>query len=99
MRPAHLRMARAGLGWTLKELAERAEVNLNTISRYEAGKEVLTGTANRIESVLSAQGVEFLYEDGFRGPGVRLPPDREGAISGKALQHDKSALLKKRSQK
>jgi transcriptional regulator with XRE-family HTH domain len=66
-------MARAGLGWTLKELADRAGVNLNTLSRYEAGREVLSGTIEKIEKVLEAEGVIFLFEDATQGPGVRLP--------------------------
>ena len=83
MRPQHLRMARAGLGWTLKELADRAEVNLNTVSRYEAGREVLTGTVDRIERVLEAEGIIFLYEDAAQGPGIRLPR-KSANVSGSA---------------
>jgi transcriptional regulator with XRE-family HTH domain len=52
---AQLRMARAALGWSLKELAEKAKVHLNTVSRCEAGYEALTGTMQRIEDVFSAQ--------------------------------------------
>ena len=72
MRPVHLRMARAALGWTLKELAERAQVNLNTISRYEAGYEILTGTMQKIEDVLRKEGVTFLDEDSEFGPSIRI---------------------------
>ena len=72
IRPLHLRMARAALGWSLKELAKRAEVNLNTISRYEAGSQVMSGTINKIEAVLVKEGVMFLDDDGELGPGVRL---------------------------
>jgi transcriptional regulator with XRE-family HTH domain len=72
IRPLHLRMARAALGWSLKELAEKAEVNINTISRYESGSQVMTGTINKIEAVLLEEGVIFLEDDGEWGPGVRL---------------------------
>src|ERR1700704_6060862 len=72
IRPLHLRMARAALGWSLKDLAERAEVNLNTISRYEAGSQVMSGTLSKLEAVLVREGVIFLDDDGELGPGVRL---------------------------
>src|ERR1700680_1019625 len=72
IRPLHLRMARAALGWSLKELAERAEVNINTISRYEAGSQVMSGTISKIEAVLLKEGVIFLGDEGDLGPGVRL---------------------------
>jgi transcriptional regulator with XRE-family HTH domain len=49
IRPVHLRMARAALGWSLKDLAERADVNINTISRYEAGSQVMSGTIAKLE--------------------------------------------------
>lgn len=91
IQPAHLRMARAGLGWTLKDLADRAKVNLNTVSRYEAGREVLTGTIEKIENVFTKAGVEFIYEESLAGLGIRLPP-------GMGTKR-KSYVSKKRSQK
>src|SRR5678815_3332777 len=72
IRPVHLRMARAALGWSLKELAEKAGVNINTISRYEAGSQVMSGTISKIENVLLNAGVIFIEEEGGLGPGVRL---------------------------
>jgi transcriptional regulator with XRE-family HTH domain len=71
MRPIHLRMARAALGWTLKDLADRAKVNLNTVSRYEAGFEILSGTMQKIEDVLRAEGVDFIEEDADFEPAIR----------------------------
>jgi transcriptional regulator with XRE-family HTH domain len=59
----HLRMARAGLGWTLIDLSERSGVNPNTISRYEQGQEGLVGKLRKLETTLRAAGVVFI-EDG-----------------------------------
>ena len=73
MSPAHVRMARAGLNWTLKDLEIRTGVNKNTISRYEAGAAILSDTLQRIERVFKAEGVLFMEEDEGLGPGVRLP--------------------------
>lgn len=84
--PLHVRMARAALRWSLSDLARRAQVNLNTISRYEAGKEILSGTLQRIESVLEEEGVIFFEEDDLFGPGVRL----EKRLGEKGVQGSQS---------
>lgn len=68
----HLRMARAALGWTLRDLANKAGVNLNTISRYEAGGAMLSNTLEKIEAVLRGEGVVFIEADDEYGPGIRL---------------------------
>src|ERR1700722_15012712 len=72
MLPIHVRMARAALNWTLRDLAKRAQVNLNTVARYEDGKEVLSGTIQRLEKVFAAEGVSFIHEDAIGGVGIRL---------------------------
>ena len=71
--PRQVRMARAGLGWTLAELARRGHVNPNTLSRYEAGRDVLSGTVRKMEGVLKEAGVEFIDEPDKEG--VSLPRD------------------------
>jgi transcriptional regulator with XRE-family HTH domain len=72
MLPVHVRMARAALGWTNRELANKAKVNLNTVARYEAGREVKSRTIESIESVFTAAGVTLIYEDAHGGVGLRL---------------------------
>jgi len=69
----HVRMARAALNWTLKDLEAKTGVNKNTISRYEAGAAILTATLERIERAFKAEGVIFMDEDDDNGVGVRLP--------------------------
>src|SRR5262245_958031 len=76
MSATHVRMARAALNWTLKDLEDRTGVNKNTISRYEAGAAILSDTLQRIEHVLKAEGVIFIDEDEDLGPGVRLRKGR-----------------------
>lgn len=59
-------MARAGLGWTLGELAEPAGVKSNTLSRYQSGRDILSGTLRKVEEVLRAAGIIFTdTETGF----------------------------------
>ena len=75
IRAMHLRMARAALGWTLRELADRAGVHINTISRYEAGAEIMSGTMEKLEEVLRAEGVVLLDEDADYFPAIRIRKD------------------------
>jgi len=63
MTPQQLRMARAGLGWTLADLARKADVNPNTLSRYEGGKDVLSGVLRKAEAALRGAGVSFADEN------------------------------------
>src|SRR5258708_38004107 len=98
IRPLHLRMARAALDWSLKELAERAGVNINTISRYEAGSQVMSGTLSKLEAVLVKEGVVFLDDDGDLGPGVRLRRQLPLKL-GEAPQIGKKAITKSKSKR
>lgn len=71
--PAQMRMARAALGLSVRELAERASVSESTIHRFEANKGGMqTGTLDRLQSALEAAGIIFLSADEAGGPGVRL---------------------------
>ena len=69
---AQLRMARAALNWTVRDLAAATGLHRNTISNIEIGRYVGDETSlARIEYVLTKAGVEFIDENGG-GPGVRL---------------------------
>jgi len=64
-------MARVALGLGVRELASLAKVGAATISRFEAGEELLPRTLAAIRAALEAAGVEFIAENGG-GAGVRL---------------------------
>ena len=64
-------MARAGLGLIVRELAEKARVSTNTITRFEGGEPLKERTVEAIHDVFEAAGVEFIPENGG-GAGVRL---------------------------
>jgi transcriptional regulator with XRE-family HTH domain len=69
---AQVRMARAALNWTVRDLAEAARVHRNTITNVETERYVGDPeTLAAIEDVLKRAGVEFIDENGG-GPGVRL---------------------------
>ena len=70
--PSQCRMARVGLGLSVRELARQAKVSGLTVTRLENGNvscpdEVL----DALKQVLEANGAEFINENGG-GPGVRL---------------------------
>ena len=69
-----VKAARALLGWSQTDLAEKSGVSAPTIKRLEAmGGPVggRTGTAEAMRSALEAAGIEFIAENGG-GAGVRL---------------------------
>ena len=71
MKAIQLRMARAAVGWGVRDLAEKAGVTANTVTRIENGADAKQSTLDRLKSALEAAGVEFIDENGG-GPGVRM---------------------------
>jgi len=69
MKAIQVRMARAAVGWGVRELAERAGVTANTVTRIENGADAKQSTMDRMQGALEAAGVEFTNGD---QPGVRL---------------------------
>ncbi|MGO4842808.1 helix-turn-helix domain-containing protein, partial [Rhizobiaceae sp. 2RAB30] len=63
--------ARAALGWGVRELAEKAGVTANTVTRIENGSDAKQSTLAALQSALEAGGVMFIAENGG-GAGVRL---------------------------
>lgn len=55
----HIRMARAGVNLSIRELAQLTEMNKATIVRLEAGKSVRTSSFNAIRDILEAKGAYF----------------------------------------
>lgn len=75
MTPLQSRMARAALGWSIPDLAERADVRPNTISHFERGGDSYTSTITKLQSALEAAGVVFVGAGEASlagGAGVRL---------------------------
>lgn len=68
-----LRAARALLGWSQTELANRAGMSLPTVKRVESerGPKVSQEARGALQKALHLGGVEFIEENGG-GPGVRL---------------------------
>ena len=66
-----VKMARAALGWGVRDLASKAGVSANTVSRYENGADALGETLMKIQRSFEDADVIFIDEDD-EGPGVRL---------------------------
>jgi transcriptional regulator with XRE-family HTH domain len=68
-----IKMARAALDWSIRDLASGAGVSPGTIVRVEHGREAFGSTLERIELCLQDAGVKFdRYERGL-GVIVGLP--------------------------
>jgi DNA-binding XRE family transcriptional regulator len=69
---AQVRMARAALNWTVRDLAAATGLHRNTITNIEVGRYAGDpATLTLLKDVLTRAGVEFIDENGG-GPGVRL---------------------------
>jgi transcriptional regulator with XRE-family HTH domain len=67
--PVQCRMARAALGWGVRELAAAAKVSIDTVARFERGDELKERTIEALQRAIEAAGIEFTNGD---QPGVRL---------------------------
>ena len=68
-------MARTGLGLTNAELAELAQVGVNTISRFEGGTDARQSTVDSMQRALEGAGATFLGVNEVSlsgGAGVRI---------------------------
>ena len=68
-------MARAGLGWGVRELAAKAKVSVETVVRFENDETIREATLMKLQAAIERGGVEFIAENGG-GPGVRLAKRR-----------------------
>jgi transcriptional regulator with XRE-family HTH domain len=67
-----VRMARAALGWSTRELGKQAGIARNTVNRFEKGLGIHISTLCQIQSTLERAGIMFTPADGVAGPGIRL---------------------------
>jgi predicted transcriptional regulator len=70
--PRQIRAARALLGWSQQQLADKAIVSVNALARLERGEvDPRMSTLMAVHKALRDAGIEFLSADG-KGEGVRL---------------------------
>jgi transcriptional regulator with XRE-family HTH domain len=70
--PAHARMARAALKWSLVDLKEKTGLSKTTLVRFEAGLGVQNSTAITLEQTFTNEGITFIYADDVKGPGIQI---------------------------
>jgi len=71
--PRQIRAARALLGWAQQQLADKAIVSLNAVTRLERGEvDPRVSTLEAVEKAIRKAGVEFISADDRKGFGVRL---------------------------
>ena len=71
--PRQIQAARALLGWSQQNLADRAILALNTVKLLEVGKtDPKATTIAAIKAALESGGIEFISASAGKGEGVRL---------------------------
>ena len=79
--PRQIRAARALLGWSQQQLADKAIVSLNAVTRLEKGKvDSRLSTVSAVERALTKAGVDFLPA-GERGEVEESEGVRHGGLS------------------
>ncbi|PZP72308.1 MAG: transcriptional regulator [Delftia acidovorans] len=87
MNATQLKMARVGLGWGVRDLAEKAGITANTVTRIENGSDAKTSTVHLLQTALEIgdeiepgkwRFAEFIDPDGVR---IRIGGDPD-AVGG-----------------
>ena len=68
-----IRAARALLGWSQQDLADKPIVSLNAITRLERGEvDPRMSTVTAVQKAIAKGGVELISGDDRKGEGVRI---------------------------
>lgn len=71
MNVAQCRMARAGLRWSLDDLAKASGISRASVARFESGASVQPETIEALRAALVREGVAFI--NGGKRLGVEVP--------------------------
>lgn len=63
MNSEQCRVARAMLGWSIKQLSREVRVAQRTISEFEMNGQARPETLSRIRSIFVTNGIEFIEDD------------------------------------
>src|ERR1044072_7592547 len=96
MKPVQLRMARAAVGWGVRELAARAGMTANTVTRIENGADAKQSTMDALQRTLEAAGIEFTNGE---QPGVRLSKNASANSAQQASLSNLTTAVKATSRK
>ena len=71
--PRQIRAARALLGWSQQQLADKAIISLNALTRLERGEvDPRVSTLMAVNKALMEAGIEFVSTTDEKGEGVRF---------------------------
>ena len=70
-------MARAALGWGVRDLAQAANVSPDTVARFERGEPLRERTVNSLIKAFDAAGLEFVSNGVVIRTPIRTNPHRE----------------------
>jgi predicted transcriptional regulator len=74
-------MARAALDWSTTDLARAANVGVNSVNRFETGRDSRISTVEKLRSALESAGMVFIAKNGG-GVGVRFRETKAGKQTG-----------------
>lgn len=73
MAPEQVRAARGWLGWSQKDLAERASVGLSTVKDFESGSRTpIVNNLSAIQRALEGAGVELKFDSTGKAVGITV---------------------------
>jgi ribosome-binding protein aMBF1 (putative translation factor) len=73
MAPEHSRAARAWLGWSQQDLAERAKVGLSTVKQFESGKRTpIANNLSAMHAALTAEGIKMDFHKDGKPKGITI---------------------------
>jgi len=73
MSPEQARAARGWLGWSQKDLANKAQVGLSTVKDFENGaRKPIANNLGAMERALTTAGVEFIFDDAGTPCGIKV---------------------------
>ena len=83
------KMARAALDWGVRELADAAGLNVNTVTRFESGKKANASTRKLIRQALEAAGVRFIDDGVFPPKSIAETPEKTEAAEAEEEERPK----------
>jgi transcriptional regulator with XRE-family HTH domain len=91
-----LRAARELLGWSQRELADRASCGIVTVQRIEKGGAFhVEGTRDKIVDAIQTAGIRFLPQTSTEGAGIRWATPADQPVERPAKRRDKKSEVGK----
>jgi ribosome-binding protein aMBF1 (putative translation factor) len=73
MSPEQVRAARGWLGWSQKDLADKAHVGLSTLKDFENGNRIpIANNLSAIQMALEAAGVALMFDKAGKAVGISV---------------------------